>query len=99
MSKTPLEVVVGERGVTGLKVRNNAYGEEEILDAGGVFVAIGHHPDTGFINGQIDTDENGYIITVPGTSITNIPGELASTGCSLSSSYYCSRNRSHGSHG
>jgi thioredoxin reductase (NADPH) len=78
LSKTPLEVVAGERGVTGLKVRNNVSGEEEILDAGGVFVAIGHHPNTEFLNGQIDTDENGYIVTVPGTSITNIPGVFAS---------------------
>ncbi|GGF99581.1 thioredoxin reductase [Paenibacillus albidus] len=78
LSKTPLEVIAGERGVTGLKVRNNVSGEEEILDAGGVFVAIGHHPNTDFLKGQIETDENGYIVTVPGTSMTNIPGVFAS---------------------
>ncbi|MDM5277445.1 thioredoxin-disulfide reductase [Paenibacillus silvae] len=77
LSKTPLEVVAGERGVTGLKVRNNVSGEEEIIDANGVFVAIGHHPNTEFLNGQIETDENGYIVTVPGTSMTNISGVFA----------------------
>ncbi|WP_025686539.1 thioredoxin-disulfide reductase [Paenibacillus maysiensis] len=78
LSKTPLEVVAGERGVTGLKVRNNVSGEEEILHANGVFVAIGHHPNTDFLKGQIETDENGYIVTVPGTSMTNVPGVFAS---------------------
>ncbi|MGM1021982.1 MAG: thioredoxin-disulfide reductase [Bacillota bacterium] len=78
LSKTPLEVVAGERGVTGLKVRNNVSGEEEILHANGVFVAIGHHPNTDFLKGQIETNENGYIVTVPGTSMTNVPGVFAS---------------------
>ncbi|MNC53314.1 Thioredoxin reductase [compost metagenome] len=78
LSKTPLEVIAGERGVTGLKVRNNVSGEDEILHADGVFIAIGHHPNTNFLNGQIETDKNGYIVTVPGTSMTNIPGVFAS---------------------
>ncbi|ODP27526.1 Thioredoxin-disulfide reductase [Paenibacillus nuruki] len=77
LNKTPLEVVAGEHGVTGLKVLNNTSGEEEILSAHGVFVAIGHNPNTEFLEGQIPTDENGYIITVPGTSITSISGVFA----------------------
>ncbi|OKP91015.1 thioredoxin-disulfide reductase [Paenibacillus helianthi] len=77
LNKTPLEVVAGQSGVTGLKVLNNVSGDEEILAANGVFVAIGHHPNTGFLNKQIETDENGYIVTEPGTSMTNISGVFA----------------------
>ncbi|WP_410772247.1 thioredoxin-disulfide reductase [Fontibacillus sp. BL9] len=77
LNRTPLEVVTNEIGVTGLKVRNNETGEEEIITASGVFVAIGHHPNTGFLGGQIDTDENGYIVVKPGTSETNVPGVFA----------------------
>ncbi|GGG14530.1 thioredoxin-disulfide reductase [Paenibacillus aceti] len=77
LNRTPLEVITNEMGVTGLKVRNNATGEDEIIPATGVFVAIGHTPNTGFLAGQIDTDENGYILVKPGTSETNIPGVFA----------------------
>ncbi|AIQ49422.1 thioredoxin reductase [Paenibacillus sp. FSL R7-0273] len=77
LNRTPLEVVAGDRGVSGLKVLNNVTGEEEIIEASGVFVAIGHHPNTSFLGGQITTDANGYIVTNPGTSETNIPGVFA----------------------
>lgn len=78
LNRTPLEVVAQENGgVTGLRMKNNETGEEEVLEASGVFVAIGHHPNTGFLNGQITTDENGYIVTKAGTSETNIPGVFA----------------------
>ncbi|AIQ54906.1 thioredoxin-disulfide reductase [Paenibacillus sp. FSL R7-0331] len=77
LNRTPLEVVAGDKGVSGLKVLNNVTGEEEIIEASGVFVAIGHHPNTSFLGGQITTDANGYIVTNPGTSETNIPGVFA----------------------
>ncbi|WP_042203788.1 thioredoxin-disulfide reductase [Paenibacillus camerounensis] len=77
LNRTPLEVVAGDKGVNGLKVLNNVTGEEEIIEASGVFVAIGHHPNTSFLGGQITTDANGYIVTKPGTSETNIPGVFA----------------------
>ncbi|MFC7678424.1 thioredoxin-disulfide reductase [Paenibacillus sp. GCM10028914] len=77
LNKTPLEVVAEQSGVTGLKVRDNISGEVGMLHADGVFVAIGHRPNTGFLEGQIETDANGYIVTVPGTSLTNIPGVFA----------------------
>jgi thioredoxin-disulfide reductase len=77
LNKTPLEVVPGEMGLKGLKVRNNATGEEEFVEADGVFITIGHTPNTKFLGGQIDTDEQGYIIVKPGTSETNIPGVFA----------------------
>ncbi|MGN8769619.1 thioredoxin-disulfide reductase [Paenibacillus barengoltzii] len=77
LNRTPLEVIAGEHGVTGLKVRNNATGEEEIIPASGVFVAIGHQPNTSFLGGQIELDANGYIVVKPGTSETNVPGVFA----------------------
>ncbi|GGO07814.1 thioredoxin-disulfide reductase [Saccharibacillus kuerlensis] len=77
LDRTPLEVVKGANGLEGLRVRNNETGEETLIEASGVFVAIGHHPNTGFLNGQITTDENGYIVVTPGTSETNIPGVFA----------------------
>lgn len=77
LNRTPLEVVPGDIGLKGLRVRNNETGEEELLEADGVFVAIGHTPNTGFLGGQITTDEQGYIIVKPGTSETNIPGVFA----------------------
>jgi thioredoxin reductase (NADPH) len=77
LNRTPLEVIAGERGVTGLKVRNNETGEEEVIETDGLFVAIGHTPNTKFLSGQIDTDETGYILVKPGTSETNVPGVFA----------------------
>ncbi|KTD84422.1 thioredoxin-disulfide reductase [Paenibacillus etheri] len=77
LNRTPLEVTSSERGVNGLKVLNNETGEEEVIEASGVFVAIGHHPNTSFLGGQITTNADGYIMTNPGTSETNIPGVFA----------------------
>jgi thioredoxin reductase (NADPH) len=77
LNVTPLEVVAGETGFQALKVRDSETGEERLLEANGLFVAIGHQPNTGFLGGQIDLDENGYIKTKPGTAETNIPGVFA----------------------
>jgi len=77
LNKTPLEVLAGDMGVTGLKVRNNETGEEEIIETNGIFVAIGHTPNTKFLDGQLKTDETGYLIVNPGTTETNIPGVFA----------------------
>ncbi|WP_040951719.1 thioredoxin-disulfide reductase [Gorillibacterium massiliense] len=77
LNRTPLEVVSGEKGVTALKVRNNETGEEELLETDGVFVAIGHKPNTGFLEGQLKVDEQGYLQVSPGTTRTNIPGIFA----------------------
>ncbi|MDN4094580.1 thioredoxin-disulfide reductase [Brevibacillus agri] len=74
---TPVEVIAGEKGVTGLKVRNNETGQEEVLETDGIFVAIGHRPNTAFLEGQLETDDVGYIIVKPGTAETNIPGVFA----------------------
>ncbi|WP_159888316.1 thioredoxin-disulfide reductase [Paenibacillus puerhi] len=77
LNRTPLEVISGDRGVTGLKVRNNETGAEEVIETDGIFVAIGHKPNTGFLNGQIRTDDVGYILVQPGTAQTNIEGVFA----------------------
>lgn len=77
LNRTPLAVMSSEAGVTGLKVRNNETGEEEIIEANGIFVAIGHTPNTGFLGGQLETDELGYLKVKPGTSETSIPGVFA----------------------
>lgn len=77
LNKTPLEVLSENNRVTGLKVKNNETNEVEIVHTDGIFVAIGHSPNTSFLNGQIDTNETGYIIVKPGTTETNIPGVFA----------------------
>jgi thioredoxin reductase (NADPH) len=77
LNRTPLEIVAGEQGVQGLKVRHNETGQEEIIPADGVFVAIGHTPNTKFLGGQVETDEHGYIVVKPGTTETSVPGVFA----------------------
>jgi thioredoxin reductase (NADPH) len=77
LNRTPLEVVANEQNVTGLKVKNNETGAEEVIEVDGIFVAIGHNPNTEFLKGQIHTDETGYILVNPGTSETNIAGVFA----------------------
>jgi thioredoxin reductase (NADPH) len=77
LNKTPLEVVAGPLGVTGLKVKNNETGLEEIIETDGLFVAIGHRPNTAFLAGQITTDEVGYIQVQPGSMKTNVAGVFA----------------------
>ncbi len=63
--------------VTGLRLENTVTKEGKVLDLDGVFVAIGHHPNTEVFKGQITLDEEHYIITESGSSHTNIPGVFA----------------------
>ncbi|WP_079524117.1 thioredoxin-disulfide reductase [Solibacillus isronensis] len=77
LNKTPLEVLDNGMHVTGLKVQNNETGEVEIVETDGIFLAIGHTPNTGFLEGQIDTDEQGYIQVTPGSMATNVEGVFA----------------------
>lgn len=76
-NRTPVEVVKGEHGITGLKVRNNETGEEELLETDGIFIAIGHKPNTDFLQGQVLMDELGYIQVKPGTTQTSVEGVFA----------------------
>lgn len=70
--------ILGDDAVTGARVKNNATGEETTLDVTGFFVAIGHKPNTDIFKGWLDMDENGYLISVPGRSLTNVPGVFVS---------------------
>lgn len=63
--------------LTGLKIKNIKTNEVTQQDFDGVFIAIGHVPLSDVFKGQITTDEEGYIVTKPGSTITNIPGVFA----------------------
>ena len=71
-----VEEVLGDDVVTGLRLRDVVANDTATLDCKGVFVAIGHTPNTQLFRGQIDTDANGYIQTTHGTA-TNVPGVFA----------------------
>ncbi len=72
-----VEEVLGEKAVTGLVLRDTETGETREVDAQGFFVAIGHDPNTKLFVDQLDHDENGYLVTKPGSTETNIPGVFA----------------------
>ena len=67
----------GKDSLERVKVQNLKTGKESYLDAKGLFYAIGHTPNTGFLEGQVDTDESGYIMTIPGSTRTTVPGVFA----------------------
>lgn len=60
-----------------VSMRNRVTGEEGSLEVKGVFIAIGHIPNSGFLNGLADLDENGYIVQLPGKTATKTPGLYA----------------------
>jgi thioredoxin reductase (NADPH) len=70
--------VLGDKAVEGVKVLNNKTNQTHTIPVTGFFVAIGHEPNTGIFKGWLDMDEQGYLITKPGTTTTNIPGVFAS---------------------
>jgi thioredoxin reductase (NADPH) len=72
-----IDEVLGETSVTGLILRNTETGETREIDAQGFFVAIGHEPNTKLFVDQLDHDENGYLVTKPGSTQTNIEGVFA----------------------
>lgn len=70
------EILGDESGVTGVRVRHNN-GTEREIELSGIFMAIGHHPNTEMFAGQVELDEQGYIVTRDGSSRTNIEGVFA----------------------
>ncbi len=64
-------------GVTGVRIKNVKTGEMTDLDLHGVFIAIGHTPNTQVFEGQLDMDSAGYIITGPDSTVTSVPGVFA----------------------
>jgi thioredoxin reductase (NADPH) len=73
---TTVEEVVGDKGLSGIRVKNVKTGAESTLDAGGLFYAIGHVPNTAFLGGQVETTEAGYIVLKHGQE-TSVPGVFA----------------------
>jgi thioredoxin reductase (NADPH) len=69
--------ILGDSKVSGLRLRNLVTGEESTLDVTGVFVAIGHEPNTTLFRDQLDMDANGYLTPQGRTSYTNVPGVFA----------------------
>lgn len=74
---TELDDVLGDNVVEGVRIVNNITGEKRELEVMGLFVAIGHKPNTDLFKGVIDMDDTGYIKTKGKTTKTNIPGVFA----------------------
>jgi thioredoxin reductase (NADPH) len=72
-----VEEAVGTEKLTGVRLRHVETGEAVDVEADGLFVAIGHDPNTALFTEWLDHDEGGYLVTKPGTSETNIPGVFA----------------------
>jgi thioredoxin reductase (NADPH) len=72
-----VEEVLGNGRVSGLRLRDTETGDLSDLDVNGVFVAIGHSPNTQLFRGQLDLDENGYILTNGGSTRTSVEGVFA----------------------
>lgn len=77
LNATPTRVLSENNHVTGLEVQHNDNGKTEVLRADGLFVSIGHRPNTDFLGGQLDTDQVGYVRTKPDSTYTNIDGVFA----------------------
>ncbi len=74
---TEVDEVLGDQVVEGLRIVNNQTGEKEEIAITGLFVAIGHKPNTDIFKGQLDMDETGYLITQGKSTKTNKPGVFA----------------------
>ena len=77
MYHTEIDEVLGESVVEGVRVINNQTKKTEVIDVTGVFIAIGHTPNTNLFNGILDMDDIGYLITEGKTTKTNLPGVFA----------------------
>ncbi len=69
--------VLGDGAVSGLTVLNTSTGEESQLPVAGLFVAIGHVPNTDVFKGTLEMEDSGYLVTEPGTTRTNVDGVFA----------------------
>ena len=68
---------LGDSKITGVRVENTVDGSQSELALDGIFLAIGHEPNTALYTGQLDMKDNGYLVTVPGRTATNVPGVFA----------------------
>ncbi|MHB1073771.1 MAG: thioredoxin-disulfide reductase [Gemmatimonadaceae bacterium] len=74
---TKVADVIGQDEITALVLEDTSTGAQRQLDVGGLFVAIGHEPNTAFLEGQLDLTPHGYIRVTPGRTATTIPGVFA----------------------
>ena len=74
---TEVDEVLGDTVVEGLRMVNNQTGEKEEIAITGLFIAIGHKPNTDLFKGQLDMDDTGYLITKGKSTKTNLPGVFA----------------------
>jgi len=74
---TEVDEVIGDQVVEGLRMVNNQTGEKSTIEITGLFIAIGHKPNTDIFKGQLDMDETGYLVTSGKTTKTNLPGIFA----------------------
>ena len=80
ITNTAVDEILGDLprpGVTGARLRNTRDGSTWEVKTGGVFIAIGHKPNSGLFEGVLDMDANGYLLTRPGSTATKIPGVFA----------------------
>ena len=75
---TEIDEVIGDMVVEGLRMINNKTGEKEEIAITGLLIAIGHKPNTEVFDGQLDMDDDGYLITKGKSTHTNLPGVFAS---------------------
>ncbi len=74
----PVEFVAGDDGkITNIRLEHAETGEEKDLEVGGVFIAIGHKPRSELVKGQVDLDENGYVVVTEPSTKTNLAGVFA----------------------
>jgi thioredoxin reductase (NADPH) len=69
--------VLGDTKVSGVQLRDTVTGEESELDLSGLFVAIGHEPNSSLLKGQLELEDNGYVRTFDGTTRTSVDGVFA----------------------
>ena len=72
-----VEKVEGDTVVRKVTIKNISDNSSKEYEAGGVFFAIGHEPNTSFLNGQLPTNQQGYLLVEPGTTLTSVPGVFA----------------------
>lgn len=71
------EEALGDDALKSVRIRNVKSNETDVVEAEGLFYAIGHLPNTGFLDGQLELDDAGYIVTTPGTTRTSVEGVFA----------------------
>ncbi len=71
------EEALGDGALRSVRIRNVKSNETNLVEAEGLFYAIGHLPNTGFLDGQLELDDAGYVVTTPGTTRTSVEGVFA----------------------